>query len=430
MKTAIILVVAAWAVAAVGGDGAPKTGKLTLEFTRSSPMAEVKSVLRRTDAELKPKPRGKYFYLLRDRSFQAYVPKSYQPWQPHGLIVWVASRDKGDVLPQYVSLMDKHKLIWIGANKAGSEADTIRERIPLALDAAHNMPNLYNIDPDRIYVVGIGSGAQVASQLAVQFADVFNGGAFLLAASFWEKINVPGQDQFWVPGIEKPRTVSMVIAKRRGRYVLLTGEDSDSRDQMKQFYEQGYNEELKNVLYLEVPKMGNELPPAEWFEKAVQHLDRPLRTAADDLLEKGRDAEKKRRYKTAMGYYFRAAAVGSKKGMERLQKHRQAITAGIAAAKVHIADKNIAAAVGELEKLLDRYGKDAAFEARVLLREIRQDPAFEKEKEAQEVLSRAKQFYKKRDRKNTFKYLELVVEKYPGTAAAREAEKVLTKLRK
>lgn len=47
------------------------------------------------------------------------------------------------------------------------------------------------------------------------------------------------------------------------------------------FYEKGYKRKLRHVLYIQVPGMGHEIPPAEWYEKAIVFLDTAA-TAKED----------------------------------------------------------------------------------------------------------------------------------------------------
>src|SRR5437762_3609794 len=59
---------------------------------------------------------------LGQESFQAYVPQHYRPEDPCGLLVWISSGPSGFIpVKKWVEVLDKHHLIWIGANKSGNE---------------------------------------------------------------------------------------------------------------------------------------------------------------------------------------------------------------------------------------------------------------------------------------------------------------------
>ena len=72
----------------------------------------------------------------------------------------------------------------------------------------------------------------------------------------------------------------LAMAKERGRYVLLTGDNDSNRSQTWDYYEYGYRKKLQHVLYIQVPGMGHELPPTEWYEKAIVFLDTAKATSA------------------------------------------------------------------------------------------------------------------------------------------------------
>jgi len=185
-------------------------------------------------------------------------------------------------------LMDKYKMIWVGANNSGNHEYTYGRRIPLALDGAHNMQKLYNIDPNRVYVAGLSGGGRVASITAFHHSDVYSGGIFIIGANYWESMLVPGQkNTHWRSGGPKPRGKYLLRAKKFGRYVLLTGEHDGNRLQMHTYYEKRYRKILNNVKYIEVPGMGHEVPPAEDFEKALQYVDRlvPRETGQEQSAE-------------------------------------------------------------------------------------------------------------------------------------------------
>ena len=143
----------------------------------------------------------------------------------------------------------------------------------MALDAVHNIKKKYDIDPNRVYVSGISGGGRVASVLAIHYPDLFGGGIFVVGVEYWEAIVATGKPgQFWKP-MPRPQSKYLAMAKERGRYVLLTGDNDSNRRQTRDYYENGYRKKLRHVLYIQVPGMGHEMPPAEWYEKAIVFLD-------------------------------------------------------------------------------------------------------------------------------------------------------------
>lgn len=253
-----------------------QTGRFRVSFEENHPYSRDREIQKRTRITLGAGKYSGFYYDIKNESYEVYVPKNYDYKKPFGLLVWISASQNGGVPSEYISLMDEYNLIWIGANQSGNDEDVYRLRIPLALDAVFNMRRHYNINTDRIYISGISGGGRVSSSTAFHHSDVYAGGIFVLGANYWRTMSVPGMSgKFWIKGFLLPNLNLFKQAQRYGRYVLLTGEYDSNREQMELFYKRGYRRELNYVLYLEVPKMKHTLPPAEWFEPAIQFLDNP-----------------------------------------------------------------------------------------------------------------------------------------------------------
>jgi len=265
-----------------------KKGRFTAVFEQYSPLSDANSIMDRTRVRPKNGLDKKHQYDIAQESFEVYVPDCYDSNTPFGLLVWISASPSGSIehFRDPKQLMDKHKLIWVGANKSGNDTSTYERRIPLALDAAYNMQKLYNIDPNRVYVGGISGGGRVASITAFHHSDVYAGGIFVIGANFWEDMAVPDQNSHFRIGASRPLPRYLFRAKTFGRYVLLTGDNDGNRLQMHTYYEQGFSKCLDNVLYIQVPGMGHEVPPADEFEKALQYLDKPFSQKAKPTLPK------------------------------------------------------------------------------------------------------------------------------------------------
>jgi len=277
--TAVLLAMLTFSIAYAGVKPQPhQKGSFTAVFEGYSPLSNAKAISSRMQINLEQGSNKKHYYDIEQESFEVYVPDCYDPNTPFGLIVWIPAGPDGNINRYEGSkqLMDKHKLVWVGANKSGNDTDTYERRIPLALDAAYNMQKLYNIDPNRVYVAGLSGGGRVASITAFHHSDVYDGGIFIIGANYWQSMRVPGKSTHWRVGGPKPQQKYLMRAKRFGRYVLLTGDNDGNRLQMQTYYEKAYSKCLNNVLYIQVPGMGHEVPPAEEFEKALEYVDKPL----------------------------------------------------------------------------------------------------------------------------------------------------------
>lgn len=261
---------------ALGGAveaGEVRTGAFEAVFTERWPESSVRSVHERMQQGSRMRLPAGVDYRISEETYAAYVPPDYNGDGAYGLLVWVSSGEKGDLHEGWSALMDKHKLIWIGAHRSGNEHNLTGRRMPLALDAVFNMTKKYNIDPNRVYVSGDSGGGRVASILAMHYSEVFSGGIFVIGVEYWDRLPVSGRPgQFWRP-MPKPQLAYLALARKRGRYVLLTGDHDANRAQTYDYYEYGYKKKLRHVLYIQVPGMGHEMPPMEWYEKAIVFLD-------------------------------------------------------------------------------------------------------------------------------------------------------------
>lgn len=260
------------------------TGRSRVTFKDRNPLGEIEELNTRfrTNVSASEKP-----YILADESFELYVPelaeadakapKDAKPGEekkPYGLLVWVSPSEDGAPPANYLPVLDKHRLIWVGANKTGNEHKMDR-RLGLALDAAMNIAKRYAIDPARVYVGGASGGGRVASMLAPNFPDVFSGGYYLIGCNYFRPLPSPDNPEVgWRATFNVPLRRNLEASRKNLRVVMLTGESDENRLQTLATYKSGYTKDnFEHVTYLEVPKMGHTLPDAEWFEKGILALE-------------------------------------------------------------------------------------------------------------------------------------------------------------
>jgi len=271
------------ALAGAVAAGEVRTGAFEAVFTERWPESSVRNVSERMQQGSRMSLPAGNDYRISEETYAVYVPPDYNGDAAYGLLVWVSAGERGDMPKGWDALMDKYHLIWIGAHRSGNEHNLPGRRMPLALDAVFNMTKKYNIDPNRVYVSGISGGGRVASILAMHYSEVFSGGIFVVGVEYWEPLPVTGRPgQFWRP-MPKPQLTYLAIARKRGRYVLLTGDHDGNRAQTQDYYENGYKKKLRHVLYIQVPGMGHEMPPVEWYDKAIVFLDTALATTGNAL---------------------------------------------------------------------------------------------------------------------------------------------------
>lgn len=243
----------------------------TVTFTQRSPHSDPATLSRRFRWE---PLKATADYNLADEPFSLRLPAAGDAEAKPGLIVWINS-DAGGAPPKaFVEVLDRHNLIWIGADRSGNERPLLH-RVGLALDAAHNLPTQHAIDPDRLYVAGLSGGGRVASWVGLGFADVFCGTLCIVGVDYFAPVDsIDDPESYWPGRFGTPPGTVLNIARTRRRYVLLTGEHDGNRDQTHSIYRNGLLKHgFKFATYLEVPGMGHAVPSGEWFEKAVTALD-------------------------------------------------------------------------------------------------------------------------------------------------------------
>ena len=186
-----------------------------------------------------------------------------------------SARAKAGAIPRsWIPVMDKHRMIWIAADISGNTQSVYGRRIPLALDAVHNMTRLYAIDLQRITVAGFSGGGRTASIAALNYPDIFPRGLFIAGVNFWEEIASPSEETLaWPAGMAKPLPRNLTLVKEKSRLVLMTGDDDFNREQTETYHKIWFKKNPCRSLYLQVPDMKHELPPAEALDKALLFLD-------------------------------------------------------------------------------------------------------------------------------------------------------------
>src|SRR4051794_8969088 len=238
------------------------------------------------------KKAGESEYDLAKESFEMYVPPEYTGKEPYGLLVWVNPGPGGGVRREWIDVLNKHKLIWVGANNSGNDrAGWIR--LGLALDAAHYVPTTYNIDPERILVSGASGGGRCASMLDIAYPEVFTGGGiYLIGCNFYRIVELvapsagmPGT--YYRRNFNKPKPKLWDLATKSRSHVFLTGDTDPNREQTEAYYNAAKRDGFKHITYIQVPGMGHQSPNAEWFEKALVALEKGTQAAAGGAVARG-----------------------------------------------------------------------------------------------------------------------------------------------
>lgn len=359
--------------AAEAGTAKPaaRTGRFSTSFSEHSPMAARSAVFPRIVAaremnqaigeyqkQLGPAFNTEYFYKPEDETWQVVVPDDYDGSIPYGLFVFVNSSDSGGPQSNWLPVLQKYRLIYVGPDNAGNERDVLLRRAPMALDAVHNISRDYAIDPTRIYISGHSGGGRLASQVALAFADVFTGGQYHV-----------GADEYTITAVGSMGSSKLGVAARNlGRYVFITGDDDMNRAEMQGYAKQMVAAGFRFITYLQIPGHGHSAPPGEWFEKGILALDAPLREAAKAQYEAALKAMERQQWDRALPG-LRAAAVygqGEPFAADAMQAFREVqakYNADLAAVEDLLAAKDAVAANKQLAEFRKRWpqsGRDDA----------------------------------------------------------------------
>jgi hypothetical protein len=217
-------------------------------------------------------------YDLKNETFEVYVPPDYTGKEPYGLIVWVNPGPTGNVHNDWVPVLDKHKLIWIGANNSGNNRSSWI-RLGMALDAAKYMPTAYNVDKDRVYVSGASGGGRCSSMLGIAYPEYFTGGSYpIIGCNFYRRVYVSAAGpnkaaEFYQQNFKRPAGKLWDVVTKERRHVFLTGDNDGNRQQTELNFKAAKGDGFRHITYIQVPGMGHQSPNAEWFEKGINALD-------------------------------------------------------------------------------------------------------------------------------------------------------------
>lgn len=186
-------------------------------------------------------------------SWWVYLP-DIDVTKPPGVFVYVSPRNRGQMDNRWRAAMDRHNLIYIGANHSGNRIP-VNRRMVYALMALKALGKHYLVDSTRISISGFSGGGRVASMLASQYPEVFTGAVYICGVNFW------GEEL-------KPRIEQLV----KNRFVFLTGSRDFNRDETQNVYRQYLKAGAQYSKLMIIPGMTHELADAEAMSEALDFL--------------------------------------------------------------------------------------------------------------------------------------------------------------
>ena len=277
MRSAIPLVVAIAVVLATPVATAQSTSPATADETELSfPHRSSLSTIDVQHARYGVERDKANLYALADERFRVHAPETLAGGMTGwGVIVWCDVGRGARVPRELIDLLGRKKLIAVSAFNAGNDRG-VGVRVGLALDAVHNLRLRYPmLDIHRTYVGGISGGAKVAEMTAMAFPEVFDGAICCAGANWYKDVPVPDKpNTAWRQSFRKPPPRTFADAREHVGFILITGPRDGNYTPMRTMFERGFKADgFEHASFYEVPGLGHQAPPAEWFEKAIDELD-------------------------------------------------------------------------------------------------------------------------------------------------------------
>jgi predicted esterase len=217
---------------------------------------------------------------LEKETFTVLVPKSYDPKEKYGLVVYISPTDRGILFSnrmnreKFAELLDDMRVLYVGANRSGNDRNPL-ERLQLALTAAANMAKHYPIDPDRVAVVGFSGGGKMACLAGRYAPDLFSGVVAICGCGYHANVSVPGSGGRIYPKDMELSKDEEDLARRNVSFVFITG-PKDFNYQPTILIKQAYLIAKFNAMLLDVPDLGHEIPGDSDLRRALEvALKRP-----------------------------------------------------------------------------------------------------------------------------------------------------------
>lgn len=189
--------------------------------------------------------------------WQVFVPESYSPQRPAGLIVYVDPDGSGYMPDAWRQVFADHNMIWVSARRTQrrpSEARQIWEGILGSQAIAQD----YEIALQRMYVAGSpGTIGTVLNTLLM--ANEFSGAIYI-------------RDSLYVPGLE----ADQLQALQRKYHVFISGTNDENKNKVRSDYGKYQNDGITNVKLIFDTKRIDEMPQPEHMDEAVRFLDSRL----------------------------------------------------------------------------------------------------------------------------------------------------------
>jgi pimeloyl-ACP methyl ester carboxylesterase len=187
-----------------------------------------------------------------DRRLHFRVRASRDPMP--GVLVYISPTDSGELAAGLASVLDDKHLLYVAADGFGNSRPTA-ERMLVAVTAMKLARRLSALDGRRLYIAGMSGGGRVASQVITHFPQLFSGALCIVGADYF---------------MPRDEAVRSKLAERR--LVFITGEHDFNQRELRLVTRRYRQAGVSNVLLMDLPQLGHELPPTDVFAQALDYL--------------------------------------------------------------------------------------------------------------------------------------------------------------
>ena len=268
-----LLVLMVWPVWLTVGDAAEPPGDFTnragfeerdIQFTQAAPYSDVTNLVRHFGFRVDMPE-----YSITNESFRLFTPRAASTHERRGLLVWISPSDEPLIPADWKGELERREILFVSAHHSGNLRHPL-DRFRLALDATCNICRQYAVDRRCIYIAGFSGGARIASMLGVAYADVFTGTVCICGVNFYKDVAV-AKGRYY-PATFVPDPSVLLLGKQSSRFVLLTGEHDENRENTQSTFNEFKREGFRHVVCFEVPGMSHAMPPGKTLGEALDYL--------------------------------------------------------------------------------------------------------------------------------------------------------------
>ncbi len=224
---------------------------------------------------------------LADETIHIRTPRTFDPNEPHGILVWVSPSPDGRIPPMLEPALDELNLLAVGASNAGNRRE-LSDRLQLMLDAIETARRRMTTDESRIYVTGMSGGARCASILQIAMPGTFAGAVPIVGLDSYHLVPTGNGSTRWPARLGRPPAKAFAALKER-RIRAITGDQDFNEPEMsrraRMMQKDGINIQLDVI-----EGMAHAMPTPERFAEALRWVDEPRRQAIAQAARAARDA--------------------------------------------------------------------------------------------------------------------------------------------